>query len=115
MHWRWIGAGAVALLVAAPGTSNATFLNGNQLYAFCGGKSNVAQAPCLAYIEGTVDTLDDIRQSLKMPPCLPAGLSGRRIRDVVMRFLTKHPKDRADTASSLALAAVVEAWPACNL
>jgi hypothetical protein len=116
MNWRWVVVSVSVLLVAAPSISHATFLDGNQLYEICGGTTKVNEASCLAYIDGTTDTLEAMRWGENKPPdCLPAGSTGKQVRDVVMQYLSSHPQDRAKPAAPLVLMAVFTAWPACHL
>jgi Ssp1 endopeptidase immunity protein Rap1a len=93
--------------------AHAAILTGNQLYEICTNTSEVQQAACLSYIDGVVDSFTDFRNAMKSPECLPQGVTGYQLRDVVVQWLAQHPQYRADTAASLVHGALFDAWPAC--
>ena len=88
--------------------------SGNDLYSVCGYQherselATVMEIACIAYISSAVD-------SYTVSFCVPPDSSTRgQARDVVVKYLKDHPKDRQHTAIHEAWMALSAAWPCKN-
>ena len=110
-----------AILVAGVLTSlwseQATAIDGNKLFEFCEFFS--ARLPtlpldaskggyCVGYIQGVHDALKPARVI-----CVPDGVTGRQLGDVVKLYIGNHPENRHRSADELVTAALKEKFP-CN-
>jgi hypothetical protein len=86
------------------------YLTGNQLHQYCAAPENTSQnGACFGYIVRVAGALDEKPGSY----CLPTGVTGRQIEDVVKLYLQNHPEARHYSASYLVSAALKEKFP-CN-
>ena len=110
-----------AILVAGVLTSlwseQATAIDGNKLFEFCEFFS--ARLPtlpldaskggyCVGYIQGVHDALKPTRVI-----CVPDGVTGGQLGDVVKLYFGNHPENRHLPAAELVTAALKEKFP-CN-
>jgi Rap1a immunity proteins len=51
---------------------------------------------------------------MKKLSCEPPGVTAGQVKDVVVRYLEKHPESRHAVGASLVLAALYEAFPCSN-
>ena len=110
---RLFAAGAVLMAVSA--SAEASFKDGNKLYAECTG-DGAGMIACLNYIEGIIDALravdpfDAVQQRL----CIPVNTPVEQLKDSVARRLTAHPETRHEEAEREVLRALTDAFP-CHL
>lgn len=57
---------------------------------------------------------DRRRQNNPSPACVPNGITGREIAEVVVRFISEHPAEKHHAMSDVALAALLNAFPCRN-
>jgi hypothetical protein len=98
------------LILVATETRADRFFDGNRLYALCTSPDYIEQAECVGYAEGTIDLMEWIREMGNRPPCVPHGVVGREIRDIVVDYIHDHPDRRPAVASVLVLDALDWAW-----
>jgi hypothetical protein len=111
--WRRLFAAGVVLMtvMAASAEVQASFKDGNKLYAECTG-DDAGVIACHNYIEGIIDALravdpfDAVNQRL----CLPVKPVGQ-YREIVVRYLTAHPETRHEEAEREVLRALTDAFP----
>lgn len=113
---KWWAAGLLTLVVASP--AEAAYFDGNQLYTACTTQQGTynyfqEQSRCLAYIEGISDGLEygRVTQKSSIRACVPAGVTGGQIMDVVIRYLWQHSEIRHLLASQLVTSALIESFP----
>jgi hypothetical protein len=68
---------------------------------------------CVWYLRGVADTLDVWVKADQenARACIPGGVTNIQMRDVVLDFLQKNPKDRHRSGAEVVTFALVEAWP----
>lgn len=101
-----------SVILARPVCGSTT---GNDLLRYCKSDADAAeQSFCLGYLHGVVDGAMAIRVSEGQAQIfeIPAGVHILQIRDVVVKFLKKNPKDRHLAAVALVFKALKEAFPA---
>ena len=104
-------ASSLATLIIAAGVSPvaAWWRMGNQLQDEC---QRPAPAFAMGYIFGLLDGLELGEQfGAKRRVCLPDGVTGGQLKDVVCRYVDANPDQRRVPASYLAETALEEAWP----
>jgi hypothetical protein len=106
-----LAAGLFAANIAACGASGVKYpyITGNDLHSFCHGSSDADQGLCYGYIFGAVDTALIFDLS-GVEICIPRGVTRHQLKDVVVSYLDKQPKDRHKTASTLLAMSFVEAF-----
>jgi hypothetical protein len=87
----------------------APYETGNSLLARCQG-DYYDEALCLGYLEGVADTSGWLRNAIGLASCVPAGVSVRQLKDVVVNALIAAPADRNMNADVLVTTAVIRAW-----
>ncbi len=92
--------------MAGPAVAN--YWDGNQLLAKCQGDTT-NRGFCLGYVEGVADALDDPVEGIRA--CIPIGVIGGQVNDVVITWLKANPSKRHYAAHSLVAAALSEAFP----
>ena len=104
------GLALAASAALADSEDGLSFKTGNDLLSVCsqGDRSEIATGmamACLAYIAAAVDcyTVTLCR--------VPKDTTRRKARDVVVKYLRDHPKDRHDLAIRQTWLALAEAWP----
>ena len=107
----------VAVALTALWSEEATAIDGNKLFEHC--EFFTARLPtlpldaskggyCIGYIQGVHDALQPTRVI-----CVPGGVTGGQLGDVVKIYLRNHPEDRHRPAEELVAAALKEKFP-CN-
>lgn len=104
-------AGLITLSAIPFSAANAEFMKGNKLYETC---TTSQVGACLGYIMGTTDTLSLNKIANKKESCIPNGVTGRQLTDIVIEYLTKNPNIRHLPASLLVEWAVSDAFPCKN-
>lgn len=94
----------VALL---PAGALAARLDGNGLQARC--STNDVKS-CAIYLDGFAAALSTI-PSDRRAACVPEGVNGLQMRDVVLKYLRNTPEARQKPAADLIAAAFAKAWP----
>ena len=111
---KYLAVTAAALLIGSVSPCAAAgFLSGNDLYDMCQATSSdqVRTADCLGYVTAVADVLS--RQSIEgFRACIPSvGVDRGQLKDEVATWLKEHPENRQYVASSLAAAALAQAFP----
>ena len=86
-----------------------TFVTGNDLLSNCSG-SVTFHLRCVGYIQGVADTMQNIRAVYGLSPCPPGGVTERQIEDVVISDLRANATTRDQSAASLIVGSIVDAW-----
>ena len=94
-------------LLAAPAAAHAARLDGNALMAKC---STADTKGCFIYLEGFNAALSEFPISGR-PACVPEGVTGSQMRDVVLKLLRDEPQNRERPAARLIMRAFAKAWP----
>jgi Rap1a immunity proteins len=82
-------------------------ITGNQLYNFCrDNNADFDDGTCFGFVSGLFEVADELHLV-----CVPMTATPRQIRDVVLRFLERHPDNRHESARGLVLAAIQTAYP----
>ena len=115
-----LGMFVVAAVMAQCDGSNAkapgTWLSASKLYEVCQKKS----AGCPAYIQGVIDMSSMLEKTVDRESalrgmltvyCLPEGLSGGDIMDVVVKHIRENPAQRAHAAAEIVTEALIKAFP----
>lgn len=95
-------AAAIALALSAHATE---FFSGNELLSWFESADAGRRSAAGGYVLGIADAFDGDAF------CLPDGVVGRQLTDVVVRFLRAHPENRSAHGGSLAMLAMNDAWP----
>lgn len=107
---------AAALAISSP-PALANYLTGKDLYADCSKpQGSFSQGFCSGYISGVVDAIEyyQVGKGAEKSVCLPKEASIGQVKEIVVRYLTQHPDQRNNTASSLVWDAVRNAYPCKN-
>ena len=91
-----------ALLVASPLVAHAARLDGNALQARC---STGDVKSCQIYLEGFNAALSEFPDGPSRPACVPEGVTGSQMRDVVLKLLHEEPQNRERPAARLIMRA----------
>lgn len=107
---------AIGALNLWPGTAEAGFYSGNDLYDSCTverGRPEFFEKSyeCVAYIGGAVDAFNTTREANRLKSCIPAGVTLAKLQDVTVAYLRDHPAERKKSASNLVFSATRAAWP----
>jgi hypothetical protein len=100
-------------LVMLLAVQSATFLEGNELYDLCTG-DKAAQLQCLRYVEGAADGLAVAQWSDKRTAptvCIPTKATLKKLAEVTVKHMKKHPAGRDGQASLIVWAAFKAAYP----
>jgi hypothetical protein len=79
------------------------FFDGNDLLRWCTSKD----ALCTGYVAGVSDELSRNGPTV----CRPEHVTVEQLRELVTRYLERHPEERQLQASSLVVGAMRDAWP----
>ncbi len=98
-----------AMMVTAPLAAHAARLDGNALQARC---STGDVKGCQIYLEGFNAALSEFPDNPGgRPACVPDGVTGSQMRDVVLKLLHEEPQNRERPAARLIMRAFAKAWP----
>src|ERR1700722_8392144 len=90
------------------------FMSGNDLLQACAAADTYSQGMCNGYLEGVLDLQTQVRDASKLDPCLPTGIDGEKIKNVVVQYLRPHPAIRAYPAGALVTTAIAANWACPN-
>ncbi len=98
---------SAALIAALPAAANAARFDGNALQTRC----SVGEVKnCEVYLQGYSAALTEIPHSAS-PACIPEGVTGSQLRDVILKYLHNTPEQRELPAARLIANAFHKAWP----
>jgi hypothetical protein len=99
-----------ALALASMPPKALIFLTGSELYDHCQRASSLV---CVSYVMGIADTIASQANLGAIPRqfCMDENVTGRQVTDVVVRYLTDHPDSRHNSAASIVVPALREAFP----
>jgi hypothetical protein len=103
---------AALLLTAVPamaqdGPGIVQFESGNKLLEHCTQSVDF----CSGYIAGIADAIRAQEVSALWSACIPAPVFTNQTKDIVIRYLKRHPETRHGSGANLASAALAEAFP----
>jgi len=101
--------GLVMLLAA----ESATFLEGGDLYGLCKG-DKAEKLQCLRYVEGAADGIAVAQWAEKQnvrDVCIPTKTTIKKLANVTVKFMNKHPEERHLQASIIVWTAFKKAFP----
>jgi hypothetical protein len=98
---------ALLFVTALPAAAFAAKLDGNALQARC---STGDVKGCEVYLQGFNAALAEFPDSTRQA-CLPEGVTGSQMRDVLLKFLRNEPQVRQRRAGDLIMHAFSKAWP----
>ena len=104
---RAVGLALSLLATASVGAEVGYFRDGNALYRECTSTDTEDSASCVAYVVGVVDSFTFTSRQV----CLPKGVQGGQVRDLVVNFLRERPEMRQYSAPSLITPLVKRVWP----
>ena len=96
-----------ALATVNPALGVVNFHTGNDVYRYCTIPESLDA--CLGYVEGVTDSLS--ASPAQAPICVPDGVEGGQIKDVVVNYLRAHPETRQTSGASIIHAALYQAFP----
>lgn len=94
------------LLISLP-TAALARLDGNTLLTRCSAQD---VKDCTVYLDGFADALRETPGDSR-PACIPDGVNGLQMRDVVIKLLRNEPQNRQQQAARLIMRAFSKAWP----
>ncbi len=88
------------------------YLNGNKLHELCltKEKSSTVRMMLRAYSMGIVDASAAYAKGNRHF-CVPDGVVGDQVTDVVCKYLVENPSQRHSEAGDIATAALLTTWP----
>lgn len=98
------------LFMGSPARAGDAFYTGNKLFSRCN-DDDITAIACLGYVQAVFDTLSGGDVILGWKACPPENVTGKQIKDIVVRFLVNHPEKRHYAATGLAAHALSEAFP----
>jgi len=100
------------LAVTAISSAHAATLyeTGDKLFLQCKGSDAIGILSCIAYIEGAVDQIELMRSERGKAGCVPQGVTGRELQDIVIDYFETHPQARQDAAAPAVKDALYGAW-----
>lgn len=108
-------AAVLALCCAGGKPAVAGFQNGNELLAMCTSNETVVEKMnCIGYLQGLVDTMLAIQLKTPSPRtniCIPEGVSGGQIKDIVVKNLRNLPEVRHLDAASIVMPILIGTFP----
>jgi hypothetical protein len=90
------------------------WVTGDELLANCSANSEVSalkQARCFGYVTGVADVLGEGTIIYGFKACFTTGTTKGRLKDIVLRYLTRHPETRHFSAAGEVAASLSEAFP----
>lgn len=89
----------------------ADFMDGNKLYSACIDKTDfTSHVLCAGYLEAIADTVAG-KANTYGTACFAENVTGNQVVDVVIKWLEAHPEARHYSGQSVAVAAIVQAFP----
>jgi hypothetical protein len=109
-HPLIIVAAGMVLAAASPALAEG-YVTGDDLYAWCGDSNR--RTLCKTYVAAVVDMIDALQQNklVSHAICPPVDATIDQTVDIVITKLRAQPEARQFLASSLAWAALFDAWP----
>lgn len=101
---------SLVLMLFMGSPARAGYVSGNMLYESCN-SNNLEEAFCIGYIAGVSDVMHTGDDILGLKTCFPPNVPTGQLKDVVIRWLETHPKDRHYSAEGLSAIALSEAFP----
>ena len=104
-----------AFQILAIQPANASIVDGNFLYRYCEtDRSDAAyyqrNAYCIGYIIGAIDQMALSQEINGLPQCVPSNADSAQLRDVVVSYIQRNPRDRHVSAAALVSLAMLEAY-----
>lgn len=99
---------ALAIGIASglsPASAAGNWWTGNTLSEACEALPTAA----LDYAFGIMDGM--AAGGATEPFCLPKGVVGKQVQDVICQYAARHPEERQGLASDMTIRALREAWP----
>ena len=102
---------ATALLMSGA-AAHADYVSGNSLFQNCTSRDATKQIDCLNQIFGAASGIRIVSDVWELSVlCVPDGVEASQMRDIVVRWLQRHPEKRHYTIGAVTLSALREAWP----
>jgi len=104
---------ALALVLVSAGASAQTapgWANGNDMKAYCHSNSRYWQGACEGFAMA-VATIVSRTPVSSYRACIPVGVTGRQLGDIMVKHLDDHPELLHYTATSIAAEAFAIAFP----
>jgi len=86
------------------------FFSGNTLLERCNADFNY----CQGYVVGLADAIEDLTNWGQIKNCqikLTAGITGKQLADIFIKYLREHPEERHYTAGSIIISRLKEVFP----
>jgi len=89
------------------------YFNGGQLQSYLRSQNEQHRAAAMGYVAGVLDLHVVMVSGHSAPPlfCRPNGVSRQEARDIVKRYIEKHPESRQVFAADVITRALGEAFP----
>lgn len=100
-----------AALIAVSLPANAAFLNGNDLHELCRSSltDRLSDEQSSMFVMGVADALQSLSDGVGI--CIPNGVNGGQVRDVVCRSLSELPELRHMDAGAISMASLANSFP----
>ena len=110
-----IGAVLALVLVSAGGSAQAapTWADGNDVKAYCRSGSPSDQGVCLGFAIAVAGIVAN-EPVAGWRACVPRGVNGRQLVDIMVKFLDDHPEGLHANAVTLVATAFATAFPCSN-
>jgi len=101
-----------AVLMASNCNANSMkgYYTGNELKAFCDSADAADFARCSGYVSGVADEFEVWRDGEKKTECFPSNVTIQQVVDITRKYLDTHPESRNQSAASLIIVSILEAW-----
>ena len=100
---------AVLIVSGAAHAQRESKVTGTKLLSLC---TASAAANCDAYLSGVADAIA-AEGPAHAPACIPDAVTGRQLRDVVVKYIHDHPQEQELKAGTIAMHAYAGAF-ACH-
>ena len=99
----------IAAMMATP--ANAAFLNGNDLHELCRSSltDRLSDEQSSMFVMGVADALQSLSDGVGI--CIPNGVNGGQVRDVVCRSLSELPELRHMDAGTISMVSLAGSFP----
>ena len=103
---RMLLVGAVVLGTGTAAAQRVSRVDGNRLLSMC---MSAGKGECDAYLSGVADTIA-LQGRAHAQACIPTGVTGTQLREVVTKYISSNPQSRQEKAADLTMKAFAAAF-----
>jgi hypothetical protein len=97
-------------MATSPALGATLYETGDKLFADCQSAEPIGILQCIDYIEGASDQLELMRADRGKASCVPSGITGQGLREIMVDYLRVHAEARPEAAASVVRTALSQAW-----